>query len=210
MEHRPTGRPQDHPNFNTTVTSTSIGTSMLISGYAPGTEPIARPPNGLDDPDYCAGCGTSTDRIRDWKEKHLRFRNEFYEADENRIPAPLPAQASDPNGDNTAFDDHYGDYDAYAGNAPSGTVPYDTQQSLYPQASSGAPEAESYYPTTTTTTTGIYQGGQYSSTTGSATQNEQYYPTSSSASQGWGHTTTTQYRGSGRRGYRGAGNNRRD
>ncbi|TGO36950.1 hypothetical protein BHYA_0110g00150 [Botrytis hyacinthi] len=227
MEHRPTGRPQDHPNYNTTVTSTSMGMSMLTSGFAPGAEPIARPPKALDDPYYCAGCNTSTNGTRDWKKEHLHSRNdckvayenntcqfpkyvtndehEVYEADENRIPAPLPA--SDPNGDNTAFDDYYGSYDDYVGNAPSGIVSYVTQQSLYPQASSSASQAQTYYPATTT---GIDQGGQYSSTTGSTPQNEQYYPASSSASQGRGHTTTSQYRGSGSHGYRGAGNNRRD
>ncbi|KAF7950432.1 hypothetical protein EAE96_007717 [Botrytis aclada] len=213
MEHRLTGGPQDHPNYNTTVTSTRIYISMLTSGYAPGSEPIARPPNALDDPDYCAGCGTSTTGARDWKEKHLQFRNECklaYQDNTYRFPktaAPLPAQASDPNGDNTAFDDYYGDYDAYAGNVPSDAVTYDTrEQSLYPQASSGVLQAGSNYPTTTN---GIDQGGQYSSTTGNVPQDEQHYSVRSSASQGRGHTTIAQYRVSGSRGYRGAGDNRR-
>ncbi|KAF7891686.1 hypothetical protein EAF00_007988 [Botryotinia globosa] len=187
MEHRPTGRPQDHPNYNATVISTGMGTSMLTSGFAPGTEPIALPPDGLVDRHHCAGCNTSTNGTRDWKRKHLDSRrdckvayerntcrfskyvtndeHEVYEADENRIPAPLPA--SDPNGDNVDFDD-YGDYNAYANNAPSAAVSYDTQQSLYPQATSSASQAQSFYPATTT---GIHQGGQYSSTTGSAPQN---------------------------------------
>ncbi|THV50997.1 hypothetical protein BGAL_0127g00060 [Botrytis galanthina] len=205
MEHRPTGRPQDHPNYNTTVTSTSMGMGMLTSGFAPGTEPIARPPDASDDPEHCAGCGMSTNGTRGWKEEHLHSHIQFYETDENRIPAPLPA--ADPDGDNSVFDDYYGDYNAYADNAPSAAVSYDTQQSLYPQASSSASQAQSYYPVTTT---GIDQGGQYSSTTGSAPQNEQYYPASSSASQGQGHTTTSHYRRSGSRGHSGAGNNRRD
>ncbi|KAF5870359.1 uncharacterized protein Bfra_009743 [Botrytis fragariae] len=211
MEHRPTGRPQDHPNYNTTVTSANIGIRMLTSGYAPGTEPIARPPNALDDPEYCAGCGTSTNGAQDWKKRHLHLRNECKLAYQNntcrfpKIPAPLPA--SDPNGDNTAHDDYYGDYDAYANNALAGAVSYDTQQSLYPQASSSTSQAESYYPATTTGTT---QGGQYSSTTDSVSQDVHYYPAISSASQGQDYTTTSQYRGSGSRGYRRAGNKRRD
>ncbi|TGO59271.1 hypothetical protein BCON_0046g00150 [Botryotinia convoluta] len=211
MEHRLTGGPQDYPSYDTTVTSTSIGISMLTSGYAPGSEPIARPPNALDDPDYCAGCGTSTNGTRDWKEKHLHFRNDCKLAYQNntcrypKIPAPLPA--SDPNGDNTAFDHYYGDYDAYAGNAPSGAVSYDTrEQSLHPQASSSASQAESHYPATTT---GTAQGGQYSSTTGNGPQDEHYYPASSNASQGRGNTTTSWNSGSGRHSRRGAGSSRR-
>ncbi|TGO56608.1 hypothetical protein BOTNAR_0219g00160 [Botryotinia narcissicola] len=223
MEHRPTGRPQDHPNYNTTVTSTRMGMSMLTSGFAPGAEPVARPPDASNDSYHCAGCNASTNGTRYWKEEHLHSNNdckvaygnntckfpkyvtndehEVYEADENRIPAPLTA--SDPNGDNIVFDD-YGDYNAYANNAPSAAVSYDTQQSLYPQASSSASHAQSYYPATTT---GIHHGGQYSSTTGSAPQNEQYYPASSGGSQGRGRTTTSHYRGSGGHGYRGARNN---
>lgn len=71
MEHRPTGRPQDHPNYNTTVTSTSMGMGMLTSGFAPGTEPIARPLDASDDPEHCAGCGMPTNGTRGWKEEHL-------------------------------------------------------------------------------------------------------------------------------------------
>lgn len=65
MEHRLTGGPQDHPNYNTTVTSARMGMGMLTSGYAPGSEPIAQPQNALDDPDYCEGCGTSTNGLSD-------------------------------------------------------------------------------------------------------------------------------------------------
>ncbi|KAF7909104.1 uncharacterized protein EAE98_012316 [Botrytis deweyae] len=208
MEHRLAGGPQDHPNYNTTVTSTRMSMDMLTSGYAPGTEPIAPPPNATDDPDHCAGCGASTSGARRWKETHLHSHNECKRAYQDNTCKFTKIPAADPNGDNIAFDD-YGDYDAYADNAPSAAVSYDTQQSVYPQASSSAPQAESYYPETTT---GTAHGGQYSSTTGGASQNEQYYPASSSASQVRGHTTTSQYRGGtgGSRGYRGAGNNRRD
>ncbi|KAM3152940.1 hypothetical protein ABEW05_006667 [Botrytis cinerea] len=213
MEHRLTGGPQDHPNYNTTVTSARMGMGMLTSGYAPGSEPIAQPQNALNDPDYYEGCGTSTNGLSDWKKNHLHFHNECklaYQSETCRfpkIPAPLPAQESDPNGDNTAFDNYYGDYDAYAGNAPLGAVSYDTrEQSLYPQASSSAPRAEAYYPVTTT---GIDQGGQYSSTIGGVSQDEHHYPTSSGTSQGRGRTTTAQNRGSGNRGYHGASSNSR-
>ncbi|KAF7890931.1 uncharacterized protein EAF01_010740 [Botrytis porri] len=160
MEHRLTGGPQDHLNYNTTVASSSIGISMLASGYAPGSEPIARPPNALDDPDYCAGCGTSTNGNQDWKEQHLHFRNECklgYQNNTCQFPKiPPPLLASDPNGDHTAYDDYWGNYDAYVNDTPSGTVPNDTQQSLYPQASSSAPQDENYYPATTN---GIGQSG---------------------------------------------------
>ncbi|KAF7928032.1 uncharacterized protein EAE97_009830 [Botrytis byssoidea] len=198
---------------------------MLTSGFAPGAEPIALPPDGLVDLYHCAGCNDPTNGTRDWKRKHLDSRIDFkvayerhtcrfpkyvtndehevYEADENRIPAPLPA--SDPNGDNIVFD-NYGDYNAYANNAPSVAVSYDTQQSLCPQASSSASQAQSYYPATTI---GIHQSGQYSSTTGSAPQNEQYYPVSSSGSQGRGYTNETRNSGSGHHHRRGDGSSRR-
>ncbi|TEY62559.1 hypothetical protein BOTCAL_0160g00040 [Botryotinia calthae] len=194
MEHRPTGGPQDHPNYNTTVTSARMGMGMLTSGYAPSSEPIAQPQNALDDPDYCEGYGTSTNGLSDWKKNHLHFHNEcklaYLESTCRfpKIPAPLLAQESDPNGDNTAFDNYYGDYDAYAGNTPWGSVSSDMrEQSLYPQASSSAPQAEAYYPVTTT---GMDRGGQYSSTIGGVSQDEHYYPTSSGTSQGRGRTTT--------------------
>ncbi|TGO11881.1 hypothetical protein BTUL_0099g00140 [Botrytis tulipae] len=212
MEHRPTDGSQDHMNYNTTFTSNTMDMSMLTSGFAPGAEPVAQPPDALYDRSHCAGCNALTDGTLRWKERHLDSNRDckfpryvtndehgVYVADENRFPA------AGPNDDNVVFDD-YGDYNAYADNAPSAAVSYDTQQSLYPQASSSAFQAQSYYPATTT---GIHQGGQYSSTTGSAPQNEQYYPVSSSSSQGRGPTNEARNSGSGHHHRRGGGSSRR-